>query len=478
MDEQLKLLAEEALHKAPCSIEMPAGAGKTHLLSAIACLAAEKGHRCLILTHTNAGVEAIRRRLARFGVSRTAFHVSTIDAWAFSLARPYSRIGGVTVPEAPDWSKSAEYLEGALRVARSRIGATIHSASFSYLIVDEYQDCTLNHHEFILALSQTLVRTIVLGDRLQAIFGFAGELADWEAHVVPNFPEHRIDPVPHRWATSNPELGQWLMSLRQELTSGAVLDFSSFDVLGYSFVLSQDNSHLIAAARELGAPNESVVVIDRHIPAVARIASKLNGQYRVMENIAGTFMISHLKDFPGAGEATLAFWLARFAKQCMIGLAGLDRPLLQRLENGKPVAHLMRQAIQGVVSALDAVRAEPSLSNLVAQAQKIARHGGVRLYRAEAWRDTLAAIRLAEESGAPPIECLMRVRESIRHVGRRPDTRIVSRTVLIKGLEFDHVLVANLHALNDPQNLYVALSRARKTLTVLGASPRLRLKTA
>lgn len=90
----------------------------------------------------------------------------------------------------------------------------------------------------------------------------------------------------------------------------------------------------------------------------------------------------------------------------------------------------------------------------------------------------MAAIRLAEESGTPPTECLMRVRESIRHAGRRPDTRIVSRTVLIKGLEFDHVLIANLQALDDPQNLYVALSRARKSLTVMGASPRLQFKTA
>lgn len=476
MEEQLKLLADEALHKAPCSIEMPAGAGKTHLLSAIACLAAEAGQRCLILTHTNAGVEAIRRRLARFGVNKAAFHVSTIDAWAFSLARPYSGIGGVAVPEAPDWSKSAEYLEGALRVARSRIGATIHSASFTYLIVDEYQDCTLNHHEFILALSRTLARIIVLGDRLQAIFGFAGELADWENHVVPNFPEHRIDPVPHRWAASNPELGQWLMGLRQHLTRGTILDFSSFIVPGYTFVQSQDHSRLVTAARELGGSNESVVIIDKYPQAVAHIASKLNGQYRVMENIAGTFMIDWLRDLPSSGEATLAYWLAWFAKKCMIGLAGLDKPLLQRLERGESIAHLRRPAVQGVVSALDAVRAEPSLSNLVTQAQSIARHRGVRPYRTEAWRDTLAAIRLAEESGAPPAECLMRVRESIRQVGRRHDTRIVSRTVLIKGLEFDHVLVANLQALDDPQNLYVALSRARKSLTVMGASPQLRLK--
>lgn len=42
----------------------------------------------------------------------------------------------------------------------------------------------------------------------------------------------------------------------------------------------------------------------------------------------------------------------------------------------------------------------------------------------------------------------------------------------VKGLEFDHVIIANLSKLTDPRILYVAMSRARKSVTVVGSSTR------
>jgi DNA helicase IV len=52
----------------------------------------------------------------------------------------------------------------------------------------------------------------------------------------------------------------------------------------------------------------------------------------------------------------------------------------------------------------------------------------------------------------------------------------VSRTVLVKGLEYDHVIVANVDDITDACNLYVALSRARKTVTILGSRPQILIK--
>jgi DNA helicase IV len=50
------------------------------------------------------------------------------------------------------------------------------------------------------------------------------------------------------------------------------------------------------------------------------------------------------------------------------------------------------------------------------------------------------------------------------------DRRIVSRTLLIKGLEFDHAIVANADEL-DAKELYVAITRGSKSLTILSAKP-------
>ena len=45
--------------------------------------------------------------------------------------------------------------------------------------------------------------------------------------------------------------------------------------------------------------------------------------------------------------------------------------------------------------------------------------------------------------------------------------RIVSRTLLIKGLEFDHSVVLDPSEL-DAKHLYVAMTRGARTLSILG----------
>ena len=55
--------------------------------------------------------------------------------------------------------------------------------------------------------------------------------------------------------------------------------------------------------------------------------------------------------------------------------------------------------------------------------------------------------------------------------GRKPEARIISRTLLIKGLEFDHALILNADKLQNRENFYVAITRGSKSLTVLSSSP-------
>lgn len=57
------------------------------------------------------------------------------------------------------------------------------------------------------------------------------------------------------------------------------------------------------------------------------------------------------------------------------------------------------------------------------------------------------------------------VRESRRHDGEnRVPLRAIGSTLLLKGLEADHVLIQNADDMNS-QNLYVALSRGVKSIT-------------
>ena len=476
MDETSRQVTEGLLAAAPCSVTLPAGTGKTQLVAAAAALAGSEGRRSLILTHTNAGVDAIRRRLRLLGVSAASTRVETITSWAFTLTRSYPGIAGVTIPPVPNWADSHAYVEGAVAVAHARALREVMRHSFGYLFVDEYQDCSALQHKFVLALGTGIEKTIVFGDPLQAIFTFGGPLASWEGDVTAAFPDHQVPLHPHRWVGHNNGLGAWLLRLRAHLQVGAALDITDYDVPGLRFVADGGPTTLPGIAHGFPNSDESVVLLDKWAPDVARHASRLSGRFLVMEDIGAQFMHQHLANLPADGDPAIAHWLATFAKNCVIGLGKLDRPVLDRLAQHQGVAHYSREGIGEILRALDRLVGNPTYQELGVTAEVMRKNPTFKLYRREAWRDTCEAIRLSVGSDVPVTDMLHQVRDRLRRAGRRPENRIASRTVLVKGLEYDHVVIADLANFADPCNLYVALSRARKTVTIVGRSPRVLLK--
>lgn len=475
MDQQLRETAMRALEAAPCSIEIPAGTGKTQLLAAAATVAAEQQRRSLVLTHTNAGVEAIRRRLRVFGVDASSVRVETITSWAFSLARAYSDLAHVIVPEIPDWTKSTDYVTGAARVASARAVQDVLKTSFDVLLVDEYQDCTVVHHEFVEALTDAIPTAILLGDRLQAVFGFLPGLTDWDTHVTPRYPSLAVPIEPHRWHGHNEGLGQWLLDIRPSLVEGRAFDISEHSVPGLTWTTDPSPISLATIARGFRDFDETVLLVDKWAGDTAIHASRLGGSYSVLEDVAGRFMASQLSGLPQQYDPRLAWWLAGFAKECLVGLSGIDRPVLQRLEHGEPITHYRRSGLEPVLAALEALQSSPTYVGLGTAARSIRPVAGVRPYRWEAWNDSLSAIAMTAQDGEPVLENLGKLRERLRRSGRRSGSRIAATPLLVKGLEFDHVIIANLSKLTDPRILYVAMSRARKSVIVVGSSTRVML---
>lgn len=478
--DELSRLAAEVVAEAPCSLEMPAGTGKTELLAACVATAAEQGERSLVLTHTNAGVNAIRRRLRRFGVPSSMVRVETITSWAFTLSRSYPGIAGINVPGVPNWDNSQEYVEGAVLVAETAVIRQVHAVSFGCLFVDEYQDCTVDQHGLIVEISEAVPRTVILGDRLQAIFGFDKKrpLMDWDTHVARRYTSKFVPHFPQRWRDHNVALGQWLLDIRPSLVDGGLFDFSAHSVGGLEWRQFDFKTAVQAvnrAAYGLSNTGESVVLLDKLPHQVAKHASRLGGSYAVMEDVAGRFMAEHLAELPDEEDALLALWLARIAKSCFVGLAGLDGTVQGRLEKGRTVSGLKRKGLLPVQAALDDLITNPIYEQLCVSAAAIQATPGLTLYRQEAWDDTFHAVARGLEDGTSPQEALAVVRDRLRHGGRGERRQIASRTLLVKGLEFDHVIIANVQNFTDPRQLYVALSRARKSVTVIGRSPRLQL---
>ena len=91
------------------------------------------------------------------------------------------------------------------------------------------------------------------------------------------------------------------------------------------------------------------------------------------------------------------------------------------------------------------------------------------LYRKELFYEILKILKESLRSGIQFNDALVKVRENTRRFGRRIPRKAIARTVLIKGLEFDHTIIINADEF-DRNNLYVALTRATKTITIISKS--------
>lgn len=455
----------------PCSVEMPAGTGKTQLIVAMAGEAALAGERSLILTHTNAGVDALRRRL-RGRVDQKFVHVDTITGWAIDLVRHYPALAQVVVPAVVDAADSSLYVLGAARVAAAPAIIRMHQASFRYLFVDEYQDCTTEHHAFVHVLSKALPHSAILGDPLQGIFDFDGALVDWAEHVRPLYPDYAREHIPWRWRGHNDALGEWLLDIRSQFRPGGTLDFSALSVPGLEWKqLTPENE--INAAYSVLRREGSVVLLHQVRAQHKTIGLRTRGAYSIMESLRGDYMHDQLTKLQSVEPTRYAYWLAETAKSCFSGLGDVDRQtVLGRLARNASLQGLKRPNIPETIAALEAVRVAPALATLSQAMYRIAGAEEGHCYAHEAWFDMARAIgQAAVDQTRQSTDHLIAIRNRLRYTGRQPRKALLSRTVLVKGLEYDHVVVANADAIGDHKDLYVALTRPRKTLTVLSASP-------
>ena len=119
--------------------------------------------------------------------------------------------------------------------------------------------------------------TRVLGDPLQSIFGFRGPPVDWGT-VENDFPPLPELTTPWRWRTKNPELGEWLLSIRETLRDRRPL------------MIDDSAPVMVVPPREietyllgLGASKHSVVAIRKWEGDTHDVASRLGGAYAAIE---------------------------------------------------------------------------------------------------------------------------------------------------------------------------------------------------
>jgi hypothetical protein len=448
----------------------PAGCGKTQLITD--ALARHSGSKpILVLTHTNAGVAALRGRLERAGVKPSAYRAATLDGFAIRLISTFPQRAG----HDPRIVTSARPQYETIRDTAARLVAAGHlhdilAASFGYLFVDEYQDCSIRQHVLVTWLAQSLP-TAIVGDPFQSIFGFGADpLADWQTDVLPFFPIMGELATPWRWNNAGAyDLGKWSLSMRSELAAGKPIDLRKApgSVEWIPLDGRQDDA-LRRSAAAVDAPGEAKVLIigDSTDP---------RGQRRFARQVAGAVTVEavDLRDLTDFGSALdlarpeALSVVANFAESLMSAFSADD------LVGSVAVARAGK--LERALSSMEetAVRFETSRSfadvtNLLAV---INRAGGVRCYRPAVLAAAQRALQLAASPGGPSFrEATVAIREQSRLVGRPLAKRSVGSTLLLKGLEADISVVLNAGALNA-RNLYVAMTRGSRRVLVCSPSP-------
>ena len=188
----------------------PAGYGKTYLIAKAVQLATR---RQLVLTHTYAGVNAIRKKMQLLRISPAQYQIDTIASWALRtcLYFPKTSKWMKDHPAGKDWGKL--YAACSLLLDKPFVRHMIE-CSYGGVYVDEYQDCSQQQHELVEALASFLPCRL-LGDPMQAIFDFGETPVDWETAIYPYYKWMGELRTPWRWKlTGADELGQWLSQAR------------------------------------------------------------------------------------------------------------------------------------------------------------------------------------------------------------------------------------------------------------------------
>lgn len=444
----------------PCSVELPAGTGKTQTIGNLVKAYADESKRALVLTHTHAGVDVLKRRLKKLGVPSRCVSIRTLDSWCFDIIRSFPILANIEVGEQPDWSYHKEYhTAGSVAVAENAIVKML-KVSYDLIVVDEYQDCQTHQHELVKAVSKS-VDTCVFGDRMQGLFFWSGTSVIWERDVEPWFTPVALSIYPWRWHGHNIDLGHWLIDTRQRLLKGSAID------LGTAPISVVPSNELASACFSQPRHPSTVVAISLYPRSAALLALRLGGAYTMIEEIEGKHLKAFAQLIDDGTNSEISSGVREYAVSCAFGVAGLLPSTATRmLSAGQPLDGARFPGADSICAKLNRLQSDSSAENILDALVEIAASEGVRLYRREAWFGVLEALRMvAVSSDLSMLDAVTAVRQRISHVGRRPESRIVGRPLLIKGLEFDHAVISDPDSYNAHE-LYVALSRGSKSVTV------------
>lgn len=441
----------------------PAGHGKTEVIAKLTGLA----RRTLVLTHTHAGVHALRARIRRLGIDPRAAAVDTLASWTSRYTAAFPALGKPLgrMPVGNEWG---ELYTGGVEVLSISPVRHVIAASYDRVLVDEYQDCDVSQHHLVIALAEQLP-TIVFGDPMQGIFGFRGNpIVSWERDVFPAFPLVGTLKEPMRWRATNPLLGEWISQVRRQLERGESVDLTDGPAV---YLPCEDEYDVSPLFHKLDEVHGSVAALHCRRGTCDHLAKVSRGAYQAIEDIACKTLQAFAASWDQSDGRDRESLLRELVKAAVTS---------KKLKGGEKEKGADAEVRERIVAAYRALGESGDAQEAVNVLEGLRAHSRTRTFRVELIRDATKALAAVADGKHPTLaQSVFVTRQRVGHMGRHLPRRTVSTPLLLKGLEFERVAVPDAVHFDRERDqgarsklFYVALSRARSSLVFSSSSPK------
>ena len=468
----------------------PAGYGKTYTI--VESLKHTIG-RQLILTHTHAGVASIKEKIKKANIASNRYNVETISSFAQKYVNAF-----YTGNDIPDQEKSKEYhpfiIDKVKAIFKLNPVKDVMRATYTGLFVDEYQDCNKHQHEVVLALSESL-KTHILGDPLQGIFDFNGDLVDFDTDLS-EFERMPDLSTPERWYQegNNRELGDKLKEIRKLLEQKTVIDLSANSIDGLHIVsINQDDFRNAKSAYRQrlnqiisncgnNSDYESLLIITPEYEESGRPKGNIQDRAQIKAQIDygnSLILLEAIDDRNFYALAKKSDELIGGISRARKKIKRIKEDILEKVFNKTELNKWFndndvknkrdeREQIKANIlkGKIDSFIETPSPSELYSIIIELKDSIKIKYKRAGFLYAILKSLKDASLEKTSVDEAMKNHRNIIRRSGRKIIGKCIGTTLLTKGLEFDTVAILDAHKFNSPKHLYVALTRCCKRLII------------
>ncbi len=464
-------ISREYLNEPLVGIIAPAGYGKTEEIAE--ALKSCSGKQ-LILTHTRSGVKVLRERMKKKFVDKEKYEIETIASFCLKWYKAYPVNAKVDIPEKMSNEDYVDLYKGAQKIFSHKWAQNVLKQTYSGLFIDEYQDCTESQHELFMGLKE-LFPIRIFGDPMQGIFYWVknDKIVNWNTFP---FNVRPLLTVPRRWENTNKSLGYLISNIRNEIIvalNGSDVTININNVPGCITVLTS----------EMWGNGKYVYSIKKYDTVVYITASK-NKQITFSQRNGGFFQCDEVKDMAET-EKIIASIESNENEAKALALLNVLKDIINGLESelGSYIKNLSKGK-----SDFSKIKKHKDFGQLI---ETVCKDGTIRsIYEVLLWFRDKSNLKIYRRELFYRIEKTyfymvsenISLREAIEILNgqqkfyeRFKFSRLSSRTVLTKGLEFDCVIIDAKDKM-DVRDFYVAMTRAKKHIYIISDAKQLSFK--